>query len=203
MRHRDTAAAEPTEDPPDTGQLVTRAAAGDRSAFTELVRRYHPLVFRWSFVATGDRDEADDVSQTVLLRMFNALPGYRHESKITTWLYTITRNILAEQHRKAARRGLAFPTGVPETRASHDEATNREMDQSTLERLVRMHLSELPPRQREVFQLSDLDGFSPAEVAEMIGVEQVTVRTNLLKARRAIRQLMLEKEPRFVEEMKS
>jgi RNA polymerase sigma-70 factor (ECF subfamily) len=203
MGNREAAAAEPTKDPPDTGRLVTQAAAGDREAFTELVRRYHPVVFRWSYAATADRDDADDVSQAVLVRMFNALSTYRYESRITTWLYAITRNILAERLRKASRRGVMLPLEHPEAGAAEDTTPVPDMDQLMLARVVRSHLRHLPPRQREVFELTDLQGFSPAEVAEMIDLEQVTVRTNLLKARRAIRQRMLELDPKLVEELKS
>ena len=61
--------------------------------------------------------------------------------------------------------------------------------------LVRTYLEELPTRQREVLDLVDMQGFAPAEVAEMLDLNAATVRTNLFKARRAVRKKVLERHP--------
>jgi RNA polymerase sigma-70 factor (ECF subfamily) len=81
--------------------------------------------------------------------------------------------------------------------------TRETFDESTLTSLVLRYFDELPPRQREVFELSDIQGLSAPEVAERLGMKAVTVRANLFKARRTIRQRMLEHHSTLLEEYRS
>ncbi len=204
MHARDPAANEKNKDSPDTSDLIGRAAAGENDAFRELVRRYHATVYRWAAVSLGDRDEAEDVTQLVLIKVHASLGSYRGGGKFTTWLYRITRNVLFEAVRRQQRRGTLL-AGENETSAVAVDGEDGEdtIDSRRLSALVRDYLEALPPRQREVFMLADLDGFSPAEISDLLGVEQVTVRTNLLKARRAIRSRMLREQPKLMEEYRS
>jgi RNA polymerase sigma-70 factor (ECF subfamily) len=198
------AAADFSGEPPDTAGLVGRAAAGDRGAFRELVHRYHATIYRWAAVSTGDQDEAEDIAQLVLIKVHGALDSYRGGSRFSTWLYTITRNVLLEQARTRRRRDelLSAHESIEPTEL-HTVPDDTVMDSGRLREHVMRYLAALPPRQREVFELADIQGFTPAEIAVMTGVEQVTVRTNLLKARRAIRGLMLREQPKLMEEFRS
>src|SRR5690606_34055962 len=81
-----------------------------------------------------------------------------------------------------------------------EPALEGSIDAARIARIVLERFRELPDRQREVFDLVDLQGHTPAEVAELLGLEPVTVRTNLLRARRAIRRKILECHPRLLEE---
>jgi RNA polymerase sigma-70 factor (ECF subfamily) len=87
------------------------------------------------------------------------------------------------------------PVETTETRVAFDE--------NTLTSLVLKYFDELPARQREVFELSDIQGLSAPEVAERLGMKAVTVRANLFKARRTIRQCMLEHHSNLLEEYRS
>jgi len=190
-----------SEDDP-FGELVVRARAGDPDAFRRLARGVYGRIHRWALGRTGSPDDADDVAQTVLVRLHLKLGEYRG-GRFTSWLYRITASVAEELRRKrdrrvrlledhVARRGAAFATFEPGLDGSIDAAR--------LARIVLERYRELPDRQREVFDLVDLQGYAPAEVAELLGLEPVTVRTNLLRARRAIRQKILECRPCLVEE---
>jgi RNA polymerase sigma-70 factor (ECF subfamily) len=187
----------------DEPALIKMAAGGDHAAFRELVSRYHATIYRWALSELGAPDEAEDVAQLVLLKVYSSLATFRGGSRFSTWLYQITRNTISELARKDQRRATLLPRSVAEEPQYDESAVLSAIDGERLESAVKRCLANLPPRQREVFELADLQGFAPAEIAEMLNVEAVTVRTNLLKARRQIRTIMLAERASLLEEFRS
>jgi RNA polymerase sigma-70 factor (ECF subfamily) len=194
-----------TPDPNDqegsgTGALVIRASAGDAEAFRLLVRRFHETIYRWALGSTGDRDDADDVTQQVLLRIHGSLATLRDSGHLRTWLFRVTHNTALELHRVRGRRAAALDREMlltPGERVALDPVDRIDLEQTMT--LVQHYFEELPDRQRQIFDLADFQGFTPAEIAEMLDMEQVTVRANLCKARRAIRTRILRDHPELVE----
>ena len=185
----------------ETAALITAAVAGDRGAFTELVREYHTLVFRWALVVTGDPDEADDLAQEVWIKVYRGLAGYRSEAKFTTWLYRIAHNTAVESGRKRQRQSAALDSWIRGSEQPKEVPPARdEFDQKRLVAAVQSFLGDLPPRQRTVFALADLDGVTTAEIAERLEIEEATVRVTLRNARRAIRNRLLQEKPGLREE---
>jgi RNA polymerase sigma-70 factor (ECF subfamily) len=204
MRARATAAADSSGEPPDTADLIGRAAAGDRVAFCEIVRRYHASIYRWAATALGDLDDAEDITQLVLIRVHASLDSYHGGARFSTWLYRVTRNVLLEQMRTRRRRTRLLAAEQTRTDNAHAEMPEDHLlDSGKLEAVVMQHLRALPPRQREVFALADVEGYAPSEIAIMLDVEPVTVRTNLLKARRALREKILAQQPKLMEEYRT
>lgn len=185
----------------ETADLVARAAAGEGDAFTELVLGHHALVFRWALVLADDPDEADDLAQAVWIKAHRGLGGYRGSAKFTTWLYRITSNTAVEFGRKRQRQWTALAMwresgeGLAGAVPAHDD-----LDEKQLIGVVRGMLGHLPPRQRAVFAMADLDGVTTAEIADRLEIEEATVRVTLFKARRAIRSRLLHQEPKLMEE---
>jgi RNA polymerase sigma-70 factor (ECF subfamily) len=188
----------------DTAALVARAAAGDSDAFTALVRGHHTLVFRWALVVADDPDDADDLAQAVWIKAYRGLKGYRGGAKFTTWLYRITYNTAVEVGRKRQRQATAL-SSISEGEDALDEvvSAHEDLDRTRLIAVVREMLCRLPPRQRAVFALADLDDVSTAEIADRLEIEEATVRVTLFKARRAIRHRLLLEEPKLTEEHRS
>ena len=183
-------------------ELVRRAQEGDRVAFEQLVRRVYQQVFRWALVQTGDPDEADDVTQEVLVLLHRKLDTYSGEARFTSWLFRVTRNAALQHGRKAARllriRRKAREVAVFDKEVGDSAA---KIDGSHALNMVHQLFNDLPVRQREVFDLADLQGYSPTEIAEMLGMKAVTVRANLCKARRALRSVLLERHAELMEEL--
>jgi RNA polymerase sigma-70 factor (ECF subfamily) len=183
-------------------RLIRRAQEGDRAAFDELVRQYYGQIHRWAVGVTGDLDDADDVVQEVLVRLHKRLRSYEGKSLFSTWLFQVTRNTAVEQQRKRTRRRkllLGFGRDVPNDDSVTESPLER-MQASDVVSQVRTLFESLPSRQREIFDLADLQGFSPTEIGQMLGMNPVTVRANLCKARRAIRAKILERSPQLAEE---
>jgi RNA polymerase sigma-70 factor, ECF subfamily len=182
--------------------LLSRALAGDAAARDALLRECHATVYRWALVHTGDPDDADDVAQEVLVRLCARLHRYSGRSRFTTWLYQVTRNTAFELGRRIAS-GVRLAE-----RLGRQVATEGRKADDPVERLHATQLGEavmalfleLPVRQRQVFHLADLEGFTPAEIAEQLEMSPVTVRVHLFRARRALRARILERHPELAEE---
>lgn len=168
----------------------------------ELLRRCRAPVFRWALVQTGEAADAEDVAQEVLIRLHASLGKFGGRSRFTTWLYQVTRNEALNLRRRLRRR-LRLATAISEEAAV--DATSRDdpieqVHAARVAALAERLLHELPRRQREVFHLADLEGCSPAEIAERLGIDPVTARVHLFHARRALRAGILERWPEMAEE---
>jgi RNA polymerase sigma-70 factor (ECF subfamily) len=188
------------DDRTDLPSLISGAQSGDRGAFARLADLVQRKVRSWAESFTQDADDADDVTQDVLILVHRRLPQFEGKSRFSTWLYTITRNVALDRRRRTKRRERRLETmDAPVSSVEIRDA----FDESMLSALVLRYFDELPARQREVFELSDIMGFSAPEVAERLGMKAVTVRANLFKARRTIRQRMLEHHSNLLEEYRS
>lgn len=181
-------------------ELARRAARGDEAAFEELVRRCYRQIYRWALVRVGEPDEAEDVTQEVLVRLYRYLSTWKGRGRFTTWLYGVTRNAAtshAVRNRSRERAGSAAGRvlgGVPVVPGADERVLGRLHAERVVARIDHLH-RELPARQRELFDLIDLQGFAPAEAAEMLGMNPSTVRAHLFKARRRIREWIVEHDP--------
>jgi RNA polymerase sigma-70 factor (ECF subfamily) len=181
-------------------QLASLAAAGDESAFTTFVTRYQPAVFRWSLTFANDADEAEDIAQEVFVRAHRLLSQYRSDGSLGAWLYAITRRVANQSRRTRKRRKrLALSPAAAPLRDVYTTDPGGRVDRERAAIVIRELFAELPARQREIFDLVDLQGFSPTEAAERTGMKAVSVRASLFKARAAIRAKFLATHPRYGE----
>jgi RNA polymerase sigma-70 factor (ECF subfamily) len=132
---------------------------------------------------------AEDVSQQVLLRVHRSLDGYAPESKFTTWVYRITRNVLidhrrAENRQRSLKDSLRLQQLVRSVMARSDTPGRMSEASSLLEHLMRL----LTPQQRAAFDLVLVQGFSTADAAAMLEVSPATIRVHLHRARSALRK---------------
>ena len=181
--------------------LVGRAQAGDARARDELLRRCHATVYRWALVHTGDPDDADDVAQEVLVRLYTRLDRYAGRSRFTTWLYQVTRNAAIGFGRRLAS-GLRLAHNVarqPEAESAAREDPVERAQESQVRQIVTELFRALPARQREVFHLTEVEGLAAPEIAERLGMSPVTVRAHLFRARRALRTKILARHPELAE----
>lgn len=181
-------------------QLASLASAGDDSAFTALVTRFQSAVFRWSLIFASDPDEAEDITQEVFVRVHRKIGDYRSDGPLEAWLYRVTRRTATQLRRRRGRRGrlMLSPAARPERDVYTTDPGGR-VDRQRAATTIRELFADLPRRQREIFDLVDLQGLSPAEVAERTGMRPVSVRTNLFKARKAIRESLLATHPAYSE----
>jgi RNA polymerase sigma-70 factor, ECF subfamily len=190
----DVPGPEPTDE-----TLAARAAAGDEPAFEEIVKRYQARVFRLAWRLTGNESDAKDALQETFLRVYRGLGSFRNESRFGTWLYRIATNAALTERRTRSRRPAdSLDSFLPQfdARGSH-VATPAELqvavraeevlDRQSLAEKARAGLQRLPELYREAFVLRDLEEMPTAEVAEVLGLSQGTVRQRVHRARLMLR----------------
>ena len=183
------------------GDVVARARDDDDAALRDLIDRAAPLVRRWAMVQTGDATEADDLTQDVLIRMIRNLDALPDPPRLSAWLYTVTRNAAADRFRKRARRREAVDS-EPALQMLADDAADPadDAERGELRLLLATLFRELPRRQREVFDLVELQGVPAVEAAGILGIRATSVRGNLFKARRNLRRRILASWPEIGED---
>lgn len=165
-------------------ELVSRAQKGDRAAFAALLREHQDEVYTLARRLVGDPHMASDVAQEALIRAWRALPRFRGDSRLSTWLYRITVNTAWTQKKRARRNqatsiddhlDVAAPAG-----ADHPEVAGEILE---LRGRLRLALDRLPDAQREVVVLKDIYGWSHAEIAESMGISVTAAKVRLHRAR--------------------
>ena len=171
--------------------LVARAQRGDVAAFEELYREHSGRVYALSLRLTANTVHARELTQDVFVRAWKALPEFRGEANITTWLHRIAVNALLTQRRgdrrRAARVSLA-EDDVADARASrHGASTPTDVAMAIdLERAI----ASLPPGVRRAFVLHDVEGYSHEEIARMTGLAAGTLRAQLHRARQLLMRIL-------------
>ena len=174
----------------DESELIRAAAAGDRAAFAELVRLKRERIVRTARQITGDLDDAMDVAQIVLVKLWQGLDRYDPRRKFDTWVYRVTVNAAIDHvraHGKAHLQPLPEPGEGPEPRAEGRDPDER-VDLGRLQEAFTRLAATLAPQQRAVFVLREIEGLSTAEIAKVLEVADSTVRNHLMQARRILKQ---------------
>lgn len=171
--------------------LAVLAKDGNDESLQSLIEHAAPLVHRWAVVQLGDFDVADDVTQDVMIKMVKSLAKMRTPEHIQSWLFRTTRNT-ALSHIRKQRVHLENRSSTATKLASSISGPDERFENTELNQRLVSLLQELPRRQREIFDLIELQGISPTQVAKMLRVLPATVRVHLFKARVTLRRRLTE-----------
>jgi RNA polymerase sigma-70 factor, ECF subfamily len=171
---------------PRVSDLVSRAQAGDQDAFAALyhshVGRVHAVCLRLA----GDAVSAAELTQDVFVRAWEALPAFRGESALGSWLHRLAVNVFLGDRRSSSRREKrVFSAAEP---AHLERPTDAPYPGLGLD--LENAIAGLPERARLVFVLHDVEGFQHAEIAEMTGIATGTSKAQLFRARRLLREAL-------------
>jgi len=156
--------------------LLAAHVAGDRYAFEELFYRHHRQLYRLAHITSRNHEDAADALQDAMLSAHRSAPRFRHDASVSSWLYRIVVNACLDRlrrnksHPTAALEGDAYPVGDPTPRV--DTAL-----------VVERALMRLPVEQRAAVVAVDMQGFSVAETAQLLGVAEGTVKSRCSRAR--------------------
>lgn len=182
----------------DEQLLIDRARRGDNRAFRELVERSKINVYRLAYDLTGNRFDAEDLSQDVFVRAYRSLPNFRGDSKWGTWLYRITVNICMDYKRTMKRRPLSYPEMDADEFPAQDRSSSGSMspDQSAESAVMQQHieraLTSLTQQERTVFVLRHYHDLPLKQIADTMQIAEGTVKSYLF---RAIQRLKKELAP--------
>ena len=176
-------------DPATEAELIARAQAGDVAAFERLSGAYADRLFMLLLRLLGDRGEAEDVAQEVMLRAWRGIGQFRGRSSYFTWLYRIAMNEANRALEKRARRAPGVSLGPDELQlpAPAADEPSRQAEANELRMALSQALAELPPPLRAAIVLRDVEGLSTQEAAEIAGVGQAAFKSRLHQARLRVR----------------
>jgi len=165
--------------------LVLAAARGELGARDKLVDIWLPVVLGWCARLGGPKVDSEDAAHDVLIVMLDRLDSLRDPDSFSSWLFGITRRVLAK-HRRQAWVQRWVPGFVPDP-VDPGASPFHQTRLSETSRRVQQALEQLPPAQREVLVLCDLEERTDLEVAELLGIPLGTVKSRLRLARRKFR----------------
>jgi len=170
-------------------------------SFEQVVRDHQQMVFRTLVRMTGSNDNIDDLAQDVFLRLFRALPSFRGDALVSTYLYRITVNVAQDEwkrRQKADRKHISLSeergngdgsTWTYEDRLEHPGADALEqMEQDEFRRMVDHHLMQVSAVERAVIVLYHQEERSYEQIAAALGLPIGTVRTHLHRGRRKLKE---------------
>jgi len=175
-------------------ELIARFQEGDEQAYTELVNRYRDKLMTFVYRFVNDMEQAEDIIQDTMLKLYTHKHYYRNIAKFSTWIYTIAGNLAKTELRKRKNRKVTnisqmgpedrdyeLPSVAPET----DEVVQSEY----IEKKIQAAIQNLPLHFRTVTILRDIQELSYEEISKIVEVPLGTVKSRINRAR-----LQLQKE---------
>jgi RNA polymerase sigma-70 factor, ECF subfamily len=190
-------------------ELLALYAAGEADAFGVLLERYRTAMFNFIARNAGDLPRAEDLTQEVFLRAIQRADQFRGESKVSTWLYRIARNLCIDHRRRMRHRGhasLDAPTAgdgpsLGERLPGEVRLADRELVGGDLKARILAAIEALPEDQREVFLLRHFENMAFGEIAQVVGASENTVKSRMRYALLRLREALAEYED-YVSELR-
>jgi RNA polymerase sigma-70 factor (ECF subfamily) len=176
-------------------ELAARHRSGDGGAFDEIYQRHAAMIYNLALRLAGDPDEAADLAQEVLVRVFRHLGRFQGHSSLKTWIYRVAVNHCRSRlgRRRPPPASLdADPAGRPREPADPRRGPAEEAEAGDAGRRVAAALARLPAAFREAVVLRDLEGLAYEEIAQVLGVRPGTVRSRIARGRDQLRALLVE-----------
>ena len=166
--------------------LVRQAQAGDGEAFGALYRAHVGRVHALCLRLAGDAHAAGELTQDVFVRAWEALPSFRGESALGSWLHRLAVNVFLGERRQSGRRERRVltaenPGALERPDESAGPGTRLDLEQA---------IARLPKGARTVFVLHDVEGYQHGEIAQMTGIAEGTSKAQLFRARRLLREAL-------------
>jgi RNA polymerase sigma-70 factor (ECF subfamily) len=175
------------------GALVRRAQSGDETAFRELVEKYQSKVFSIIHGIVRHRNDVEDIAQQVFAKVFFSIRNFDFRSSLITWIYKITVNECFDYLRKKKVRKLVYESDLSEDEVRRVENTEPSVDRapsadSTLARrdYVLKLMARVSEEERALLMLKEVEGYSVEELADMMSMNENTIKVKLFRARQKL-----------------
>jgi RNA polymerase sigma-70 factor (ECF subfamily) len=178
-------------------ELIEKIKTGNAIAFQELFERYKKLVINVCYRLVGNRDEAEDLTQDVFLKIFRSAQHFKHRSKVSTWIYRIAINLsLNHLRRKKYHQWFSLDDNpAPKEPVDLDlvssDCPESAFDKQEQEKIVLKAINQLPADQRIAVMLQRYDGLSCQEIAAIAECSVGAVQARLHRAKKNLYQKLL------------
>jgi len=178
--------------------LLKRSKAGDVDAFEQLIEGYQRKIFNLALRIIGNYDDASDLAQEVLIRIYKSIGGFKEQSSFSTWVYRITTNVCLDDLRKKKNRKvisldeeIRVEDGEMKRQiVSDDPLPDDVAEKSELRKTVFNAINNLSAEHRIIIVLRELHGFSYEEIAKIIKCPKGTVKSRINRARQALKCIL-------------
>jgi RNA polymerase sigma-70 factor (ECF subfamily) len=183
----------------DERGLIERLKTGDHAAFERLFERYANTVYRQALRLLDQQSEAEEVVQEVFLTVYEKAHSFRGQSAFATWLHRITVNAALTRRRQRKRsEELSLEDSLPRLRDDGDypgkpaidwsNAPEERLASEEIQQLIQDAIVQLPPMDKAVVRLSDLEDLSDREIGTALGLSVGAVKSRLHRARMFLRE---------------
>lgn len=182
------------EQSPDDFQLVEAFRKGDEKAFEEIVRRYQRQVANIIYLTLGNREEVDDLSQEVFIRVYRSLGRFQFDASLYSWIYRIVVNLcIDEVRRKKIRKAVSLEFFTErrlegEKRSKEHATASDDMLKEEKKRIIVDALQRLSPVHRTVIVLREYEDMSYEEIAKTLHISAQAVKSRIFRAREELRK---------------
>ena len=178
----------------DDFSLIARFKDGDRFSFEEIVLRYQDKIYNLCWHMLGNAHDAEDAAQDVFLKAFQALPKFRPEASLYTWLYRIATNTCIDYKKKPIFESLFGDSGEGERlvrdRASDAPSPEKLYQSKQIGETLQESLGKLSSKLRAIIILKEIEDLSYEEIADTLDISMGTVKSRIARAREELQKLM-------------
>lgn len=185
----------------DEKKLIKQSISGDVSSFEQLINQYQKMAYNVAYRIMGNEEDAKDMTQEALIKVFKNLKSFRMDASFSTWLYRIVMNTCKDDLRKKKMKTLSidqtFDTGSGEVQMEiEDEKLGPEdlLIQKETQGFVQEALQELQEANRIVLVLRDIKGMSYDEIGQVLDLPKGTVKSRINRGRLALKEIIKKKE---------
>lgn len=188
----------------DENKLVNKAVKGDNSAFEALMEKHMGIIYNIALRMTANQDDAEDMTQEIMIKIFRSLGSFKGNSKFSTWIYRVAVNTcLDELKKKKNKKHLSLDAeisgddGENQIEIKDDSPSPEKLaEQNELRDMVAAAVKLLSDEHRAIIVLRDIRGMSYSEIAGILGCSDGTVKSRISRARAQLK-MILEKEYNF------
>lgn len=181
--------------------LIKRAKKGDSKAFSALLNEYLSMIYNIAYRMTGNPDDASDMTQEVMIKLFKNLDSFNQKSKFSTWVYRVATNTCLDELKKIRRKQTLSLDAEYETddgsvsfeQEDLSPTPDEQAETNELKDIVARAITRLGEEHRAVIVLRDIKGLSYGEIAEILNCSDGTVKSRLSRARAKLKEI-LEKD---------
>lgn len=175
-------------------ELIERAQRGDKDAFAALVQRYHRNIYNLAYRMTGNREDAMDITQEVLLRAYRAIASFQADKPFLPWIYRITWNICADRGRKIGRTPSEESIDDGDSEASRLASSipgpDKEFESLEMGRTLKSAIEKLSDGYRELVVLFHIEGLSIKEISDMTNMKETVIKNRLYRGRQMLKKIL-------------
>ncbi len=175
----------------ELAQTIRQAQNGSRPAFKILVEQHQDFLYRVAWRLLLNKQDAEDAVQECLIRVWQNLRRFDANKKFTTWLYKIIVNLCYDRLR-AQQRNSGRNEEIDETIIAAPDSLEKTIQNKDITAVILQLLTTLPPKQRTVLTLRDLENRDMEEIAALLQISSQAVKSNLFVARKQLREKLLE-----------